>query len=109
MLKNQKLTDKELEELKSYPISFRLQQLRIINGLKQKEFAEYVGITQTNVSLWEKGKVVPSVVKLRKVIELYNLPLNYFADVTIDKIKFVKEQKNIEINDEDTRHEPRFK
>ena len=42
----------------------RLKEIRKARGLKQKDFAERVGILQPSISLYENGKIIPDVATL---------------------------------------------
>ena len=51
-------------------------------GLTQEEFAAALGVpgSQSQVSLWEKGKVAPSVDTLKRISKLAGLRLDDFVD-----------------------------
>jgi transcriptional regulator with XRE-family HTH domain len=40
-------------------IGARLRRIRIRNGWSQKEFAERLGVTPSQLSRWENGKILP--------------------------------------------------
>lgn len=82
-----KISPEILEELKSYPLSYKLQQIRLLLGYTQKEASELIGCTQASMSTWENGKSPPCESMLLKIIQVYGLPMNYFVDHTVEKVK----------------------
>ena len=74
------LTDFDINQLKDYPIGYRLQRLRWWNGLTQEEFAQLIGCSQSAVSMWESGTYKPYEKTLEKIAELYDLPCNFFEE-----------------------------
>ncbi len=89
----QKIPDDKLIQLRSFPIHYRLQQLRLIAGLTQDELAAELKTTQANISTWESGRVIPSGRKLRQIIAFYDLPEGFFLDYAIEKIKLKKKKE----------------
>ena len=61
-----------------------IKELRKINKLTQKEFAEKMDTTQQRVSEWEKNKVEPSLYNIIKILKV--------LDTTFDELT-----ENIEI------------
>ena len=47
-----------------------IKELRKKAGFTQAKFAEAVGVTQSTVSQWESGKVLPDTAKLPKLAEV---------------------------------------
>lgn len=82
-----KIRDERLEELKSYPVSFRIRKLRCLLGITQKEFASKINFSSTSVILWENGKVSPSQLALEKIITSYDLPVDFFLDIEIERMR----------------------
>jgi DNA-binding XRE family transcriptional regulator len=85
-----KISDEKLQELKEYPLSNRIMRLRTISGYTQGEVSKLLGVSQQSICAWETGKRMPYSSMLEKIIELYELPLNYFDDVEIERIKLKK-------------------
>lgn len=46
-------------------------------GMRQKEFAEAIGVTLNTVSNWERGKTEPTISQLRKIAALSGIPFEY--------------------------------
>lgn len=66
----------------------RLKELRTCAGVNQKELAEYVGITQQQISNIENGSVYPSLTVAKKLAVYFN--------ESIDDI-FFTEKSNLEL------------
>ena len=47
-----------------------IRDLRTAAGLTQVKFAEAMGVTQSTVSQWESGRVLPDTAKLPKLAEV---------------------------------------
>ena len=47
---------------------------RVNAGLKQKEAAEALGISNKTLGKWESGTAIPTADKVAKICELYRLP-----------------------------------
>lgn len=52
------------------------------NGLTQTEFATAVGVKQSQVSEWLKGKAKPGYDALRKISLAYNIQSDYLLGLT---------------------------
>lgn len=55
----------------------KVSELRIIKGLTQKQLADLLGLDQTTVSNWERGKVMPDSVNQVKLADFFNVSLDY--------------------------------
>ncbi len=55
-----------------------IKKARLIKGIRQKEFAEMLGISQVSVCKWESGKAMPDVKRLKQVAQI--------LDTTVDKL-----------------------
>lgn len=49
-------------------------------GLSQVQLAETIHVTRQAVSRWEVGDAVPSMDNLKRISELYALPMEYFLN-----------------------------
>ena len=63
-------------------IGFRLQTVRTLKGLSQRELAKRAGVTNSTISLIEQNKVSPSVSSLKKV--LGGIPISLAEFFTLD-------------------------
>lgn len=64
-------------------IGKRLRQARIIAKTSQQQLAEKIGVTQVEVSLWEKGKRSPQIKHALALIDIYGVHI------------FVQTEKNL--------------
>lgn len=53
-----------------------LVQLRAIDNMSQATFAERVERSEAAVSRWETGKVTPSAYDLRRIAEIFSIPMS---------------------------------
>ena len=49
-------------------------------GLSQSELAEMVGVTRNIVGGWERGTFPPPLARRKKLAEIFDKPIEYFAD-----------------------------
>ena len=56
----------------------RLKEMRNSRNISQKEFAEEIGTSESNVSKWESGKSTPPTDTIKKIAKYYNRPISYF-------------------------------
>jgi transcriptional regulator with XRE-family HTH domain len=54
----------------------RLRELREERGLTQAQVAEAIGVTESSISFYESGKKQPSLDKIIKLADYYNLSLD---------------------------------
>ena len=76
----------------------RLHELRKKNGYTQAELAEKLGVSRQSISNWELGNIVPSTSRLKKISELYSVPLETLLrdDVSGEQKKDDENATNIE-------------
>ena len=48
----------------------KIKELRKTAGLTQVKFAEAMGVTQSTISQWESGRVLPDTAKLPKLAKV---------------------------------------
>lgn len=87
---NEKLSFEILDRLRPYPLSYKIQQLRVITGYTQKGLSEEIGVTQAIICNWEKDKCIPSQQNLHKLASFYGIPADFFVDFSLESIKFSK-------------------
>lgn len=88
-----KFSTEKLEELKGYPLSYRLQKLRWWSGFTQEDVANHLHCGQGSVSSWEQGKRYPNGRTLEKIIDLYDLPGDFFLDLDIKRLKLMRKKR----------------
>lgn len=67
-----------------YTFSDILKEFLIMNKLTQTEFARLVGIKQSQVSEWLKGKAKPGYDLLKKIAITFSISADYLLGI-IDK------------------------
>ncbi len=63
-------------------ISNRIKDLRIENNLTQAEFGEKLSVSQDTVSLWEKGKSLPTAEYIIAICKLFSISADYLLGLT---------------------------
>ncbi len=62
----------------------RIKELRIENGLTQKQLAEKLNITNSTVCDWEKGRSEPDLTTLAKVAKFFTISADYLVGLSDD-------------------------
>ena len=57
-----------------------LKELRMLNEISQREFAEKMQTTQQRVSEWETGKCEPSLYSIVRILRLYDITFEELID-----------------------------
>ena len=82
-------------------LSKRLKELRISNGLTQKEFGECVNVTKVSICCYENGTRVPTLETLTKLGEALGVDVDYLlGNDNQVAIKGNKQKKVIMSNEE---------
>ena len=58
-------------------IGNRIKELRIEHKLSQQKFGEVLSVSQDTVSLWEKGKSVPTAEFLIAIAKNFDVSVDY--------------------------------
>lgn len=60
-------------------VSFRisLAAARVNAGLNQRQMASTLGVNQSTVTNWERGKSEPDATQLRKISEVSGIPMDF--------------------------------
>ncbi|MBF7053147.1 cupin domain-containing protein [Halomonas sp. KAO] len=61
-----------------FDVGGRLRQLRLVNGLSQRELAKRAGVTNSTISLIEQNSVSPSVSSLKKILDALPVSISTF-------------------------------
>lgn len=69
----------------------KLVSLRKENGLTQLKVAEELDISRQAISRWESGVAMPSTENLRRLSELYSVPLDYLINENSEQPARVEE------------------
>lgn len=59
----------------------KLRELRIQEGLTQKELAEKIGSAQSAIHYWESDKQEPSISSLKKICDLFEISADYLLGI----------------------------
>lgn len=78
----------------------KLSYYRKKSGLTQDDVAEELGVTKSAVSLWERGKIIPSYENLNKLSKKYGIPKETLFETSDNGItnNSINDQKMKEIN-----------
>lgn len=70
-------------------IGTNIKELRKANKLTQYELAEKLNYSNKAISRWESGEVIPDVLTLNKICDIFNIPLSqiFEENVTNNKVK----------------------
>lgn len=64
----------------------RLENLRALEGMSQREFAKKAGVNRVSIIQWENGETDPNLSSLLKICNTYRTPIGYFfADTDVCK------------------------
>lgn len=72
-----------------------IKNLRIKNGLTQKQLADKYHVTYQAVSKWENGKNMPDISLLKQMSQDFEIPIEYFLEGKINKRRIEKKEKYI--------------
>lgn len=57
----------------------RLKQLRKENGISQQKLADLLGLGQSTIAMWEKGKNSPEYESLLKIAKIFGTSIDYLT------------------------------
>lgn len=78
----------------------KLRRIRERKGMYQSELAEKLGVQQRDVSYWETGKRLPSVLMLRKIAKILGCTMEDLVyDDLGENMKQFREAKNLSIEE----------
>lgn len=91
-------TDTRTTSTTSKPLALpqRLKSLRLETGYSQKELAKILGMTQGSYARYgtETGHTVPSVDRLQKLAEVFNVSVSYLIGETDERPPFQQDKPN---------------
>ncbi len=64
----------------------RLKQLRIEKGISEKELAEELSTTETNIRLWEKGKLDVNLEMLEKIADYFDVSTKFLLGTVMENL-----------------------
>lgn len=74
-------------------IGTNIKELRKANKLTQYELAEKLNYSNKAISRWESGEVIPDVLTLNKLCEIFNIPISQIFEENVTKTKVKKYYK----------------
>lgn len=63
-------------------IASRIKEIRLAYGLSQAQFGSRLSVSQDTVSLWEKGKSVPTTEFVIAICEKFQVSANYILGIS---------------------------
>lgn len=60
----------------------KIAELRSENNLSQRQLAKLIGTNQANLSRWEQGLVVPSILECWKLADYFGVTIDYLCGKT---------------------------
>ena len=55
----------------------RLNEIRVKSGITTVKLGKAIGVTDSTISMWENGKIRPSVESLYRLAKFFNVPAGY--------------------------------
>ncbi len=86
------------EDLKR-TIGLRIDSLRSENNMKVIDFCEAMGITPVSYHKWISGLSFPTISKIIKIAEMFNVPADYILGIVDKEACQEKEQEEKERED----------
>lgn len=74
-------------------IGTNIKELRKANKLTQYELAEKLNYSNKAISRWESGEVIPDVLTLNKICEVFNVPIGQIFEENVTNTKVKKYYK----------------
>jgi transcriptional regulator with XRE-family HTH domain len=69
------------EELRGYPISFKIKYLRNENQWTVADFANKMQCCVTSITYWENGKRKPSFKNIVQMSKVFKVSVDFFTDI----------------------------
>lgn len=69
-------------------IAQKIKTLRESSGLTQDELGEKIGVEKQSISAYENNKQLPTLERLNKMAEVFNVDMSFFFSNNSDKSQF---------------------
>ncbi len=79
-------------------LSEKIMNLRKKNGWSQEELAERLDISRQSVSKWESGESIPTLEKLIRISEIFEVSTDYLLKDNFKEEKFDRNESSIYMN-----------
>ena len=63
-------------------VAERIKEIRTERGLNQSDFGKSISVSQDTISLWEKGKSLPTAEYIILICKKYNTSADYILGLT---------------------------
>ncbi len=60
----------------------RLKKLRELKGLTKSDLAKFLKVSYKTITRWEKGETVPSILELKEIAKILEVPEDYLLGKT---------------------------
>ena len=87
----------ERDEMLDNTIGERIIKQRLKKGYSQTDFAKLIPISQSTLSKWENGSIIPPYYQLRRICELLDISIGHFFE--IDEIESNRLQRKLFFHD----------
>ncbi len=57
----------------------KISELRCAQNLSQRKLAKEIGTSQANLSRWEKGLIVPSIIECWKLADFFGVSIDFLC------------------------------
>lgn len=74
---------------------FRLKELRETAKISQMELAQKLGVKQSTISTWERGRRDPDTDTVKKLAEIFGVSIDYLLELNNDNEKASPEEDAI--------------
>lgn len=61
-------------------IGEKIRKHRLLYGLEKEKFCKMINTEEKSLELWESHKIIPVPKSIKKIYDLFNLPLDYFGE-----------------------------
>lgn len=61
-------------------IGEKIRKQRLLHGLEKEKFCEMISTEEKSLEFWESNKIIPAPKSIKKICDLFNLPLDYFGE-----------------------------
>ncbi len=79
-------------------LSEKIMSLRKKNGWSQEELAERLDLSRQSVSKWESGESIPTLEKIIKISEIFEVSTDYLLKDNFKEERFDSSESSIYMN-----------
>lgn len=81
----------------------KLKELRLMEGLTQKELAKKIDCDQSMITRWEKEECEPTATAIKKIAIIFNVTSDYLLDLEDYDGRKIYDNRNFNINTQNHR------